>query len=165
MPNPPPPMTLTSRPLPSSGASMDPVTVGLMAASTAGNLYSGKQQAKSSQASSDQQAQANRAQLAYMAQKDYEAQLAAEAAQRSNYDMWRSGQELDYNRWRANQQTSNDLLQAREQRLGALGQLIGAPARAAIRTEIPGYTIPDYVPGPLPTRPAGGSTLRDYLNK
>lgn len=130
---------------------IDPVTGTFIAegVSTASNLYSGKQQAKASRYAADQQSEANRAQLAYAQQKDYEAQLAAEAAQRGNYDMWRAGQ-----------QTSNDLLQAREQRLGNLGSLIGVPARAPIRTE-----IPDYVPGPRPTRPMGGDRLRDYLNK
>jgi len=131
---------------------MDPVTMSMAAQqglSAASNMYSSKQQAKAARYASDQQSEANRAQLAYAQQKDYEAQLAAEAAQRGNYDMWRAGQ-----------QTSNDLLQAREQRLGNLGSLIGAPARAPITTD-----IPDYTPGPRPTRPTGGDTLRAYLNK
>ena len=134
---------------------MDPITIaallqsGQQGVSAASNLYSGKQQAKASRYATDRQMEAAKAQMAYTAQKDYEAAMAAEAAQRGNYEQWRAGQ-----------QTSNDLLQAREQRMGALGSLIGAGPRASITT-----TIPDYVPSPTPRRPTGSNNLRAFLGE
>lgn len=122
-----------------------PIVQGLFSAGS--NMYSGKQQAKAMDRATQSQTEANKAAMAYTSQKDYDAALAAEAAQRGNYDIWKAGQ-----------QTSNDLLQAREQRLQSLGSLIGAGNRMPITTD-----IPDYVPSPRPRRPQGGDRLRDYL--
>lgn len=117
--------------------------------SAGGQVYAGKEQAKASRYATDRQTEAAKAQMAYTQQQDYQQAMAAEAAQRANYEQWRAGQ-----------QTSNDLLQAREQRLGNLAGLIGAGPRAPITT-----TIPDYVPSPTPRRPTGSNTLRSFLGE
>lgn len=113
------------------------------------NIYSGKKQAQAAKQATAAQTAANKAQMAYAMQRDYDTARAAESAQRGNYEQWK-----------AQQQTQNDLLQAREQRLGALGSLIGAPQRMGITT-----TIPSYVETPLPEAPSSGAmgNLRSYL--
>ena len=127
----------------------DPWQLAMEGVNAGTGMYNAKQQAKASRYATDRQMEAARAQMAYTAQQDYQSALAAEAAQRGNYDQWR-----------ASQQTSNDLLQAREQRLASLGSLIGAQPRAPITTD-----IPDYVPSPLPKRPTGNSSLRAFLGE
>ena len=129
---------------------MDPITLAIMqGASSAGNIYSGKKQAEAQKQATAAQTLANKAQMAYTMQRDYDTARAAEAAQRANY-----------NQWRASQQTTNDQLQAREARMGALGSLLGAPARMPITTYIPAYEE-----SPLPQQPpaVAANTLASYL--
>jgi hypothetical protein len=116
------------------------------AVATIGGAYL---QSRAGNNAAQKQDEYNRAQLAYLQQKDYEAALNAANAQYNNY-----------NQWRAAQETSNDMLQAREGRLGALGRMIGAPERMAVRTY-----IPEYVEPTLPTAPAPNRTLGSYLGR
>ena len=126
-----------------------PAAVAVPIATAAGTALGGYLQSRAGVKATQTSDAYNRAQLAYLQQKDYDTARAAEAAQRANY-----------NQWRASQQTTNDQLQAREARLGALGSLIGAPARMPITTY-----IPEYVESPLPQQPpaAVANTLASYL--
>ena len=125
-----------------------PAAVALPIATAAGTAFGGYLQSRAGDKATRMSDEYNRAQLAYLQQKDYEAALNAANAERNNY-----------NQWRAAQQTSNDQLQAREARMGALGSLIGAPARMPISTYIPDYAEPGLPPAPTPN-----NTLRSYLS-
>ena len=124
------------------------VDAGVQGAQMATSLYTNKKQLQAQKEARQQQEEANKAQLAYMQQHDYDSAVAAANAQRNNYGQWRAAQE-----------TSNDLLQAREARMGQLAPLIGAAPRVAIRTN-----IPDYIEPTLPKAPSGSYRLADYLN-
>lgn len=78
-------------------------------------------------------------------------QLNFEQSQRANYDQWRSGEQFGTAQW-----------QARDRRIGSLGELAGLPARVTPNREIPAYAGPGWSGGGATADPKLASAIAAY---